>query len=73
LFSLAVQLLGGGFLGIYVFDRLYGTTPENELTLAEGVPTEVKKTQITGRVTTYFLKFTVAGYRTEYASDQPKY
>jgi hypothetical protein len=75
LFCVGILLLGGGFLGIYVFSRLYGTTPENELTLAEGQPTNIELSQLTGSygARTDYLKFAVAQYRTEYASDQPKY
>jgi hypothetical protein len=73
-------LLGGAFLlgvcllFIYVYASLYGTTTEAELTFAEGVPTEVKLERLTGKgVTKDILEFTVAGRRTDYSSDKPKY
>jgi hypothetical protein len=71
----AGMLLGVGILGIYASGRLAGSTPENQLTRAEGVPSDVKLTQLSGRygAKTSILTFTIAGYRTEYASDQPGY
>jgi hypothetical protein len=70
LFCGAFFIVGCGFLGLHVFHRLYGTTPEDDLTLAEGVVHDVTLSH--GRYASY-LKFTVAGYRTEYSSDHPKF
>lgn len=52
-----------------------GTTLEDELSFAEGVPTDVTLTLVKGRYghKHYTLKFSVADYRTEFGSDSPKY
>jgi len=75
LFCIGVLLVGLGLLGIDIFARVYGTTPEAELTLAEGIPDNIEISYVSGRFggRTYILKFGVAGYRTEYPSDSPKY
>jgi hypothetical protein len=75
LLSVAALLLGTAFLGLYAFERLHGTTPENELTLVEGVPEDVALTEqaIRGRRPARFLKFTVGGYRTEYSEYRPRF
>jgi hypothetical protein len=75
LFCLAFFFLGCGILGIYFSGRFAGTTSENELTLAEGVPSEVHVSQnlrLRGP-RTESLEFTIAGYRTQYTSDEPKF
>jgi hypothetical protein len=74
LFCVGILLLGGGILGLYVFNRLSGTTPDNELTFAEGVAEDVILSQGAGRAgSTFYLHFSVGPYRTVYTSDQPKY
>jgi hypothetical protein len=75
LFHITIMLVGAVFLGLFLFHHFFGTTPEDELTLAEGVPSDVERSQSTGRGghTTYFVYFTVGEYRTEYGSNDPKY
>jgi hypothetical protein len=68
-------VLGVFILGTQVFSFLYGTTPEDEFSCVEGLPSDVELIQSrnawgpTGEV----LQFTVGGYRTEYPSGHPKY
>jgi hypothetical protein len=66
----AIVLAGVAVLGLYVFARLHGTTPEEELTQVEGVPEDVT---LTSHDDTALLKFTVGGFRTEYSSNSPRY
>ena len=70
-----ILAVGIGLTGIFAFASIYGTTPEEELTEVEGVPTDIRVTSDSGRSgnTAYFLNFTVAGHRTEYASTSPNY
>ena len=70
LFPVFVLLLGMCIFGAHLFGIYRGTTPEDELTLAEGVPDGLKVSY--GKGTTY-LKFSVDGYRTEYSSDRPRF
>jgi hypothetical protein len=74
LFFLGLTTAGVGSLGLYAFASSWGTTPEGELTLAEGVGKNVRQTTISSRYgETYVLHFTVGPYATEYASDRPEY
>lgn len=75
LFCSGILLLGLLGISLGVFGTLYGTTPEDELTLAEGVPDDVSVSYVTGRYghRHYTLRFTVGGYRTEYGSASPHY
>lgn len=75
LFHLAVILVGLAILSIYLHHLLFGTTPEDELTLLEGVPQEVSLKVMSGRggSESHFLRFSVSGTKTEYSSSQPKY
>src|SRR5262245_7042447 len=66
----AIVLAGAAVLGLYVFDRLQGTTPAEELTQVEGGPEDVT---LTSHGDTASLKFTVGGFRTEYSSNSPRY
>jgi hypothetical protein len=72
---IAILMAGLGILGVYVFASAHGTTPENELTEIEGEPSNVQMSEVFGRYgsRTEFLKFTVAGYQTEYGSNRPHY
>jgi len=67
----AIALVGVALLGCSLFTRLRGITPEDELTLAEGVPEEV--TVEIGEQGTAHLDFTVAGFRIKYSSTDPRY
>ena len=77
--SILLGLLCLGFLlfgvGIFWLSVFSSKTPENELTLAEGVPSEVSVTHLNlGRKhSTDVLHFSVGGYRTEYGSKSPKF
>lgn len=73
LLSIGIVCLGLAILGIHFFSAIRGTTPEQELTPAEGVASDVTITAVPGRAPVQVLKFTIGGYRTEYASDRPKY
>jgi hypothetical protein len=65
-----VILVGVGSLGTYVFILLYGVTPENQLTIVEGFPTDVKLSRYRRH---QHVTFTVDGIRTEYSSERPHY
>src|SRR5262245_28385540 len=71
----AILVLGIWLIGQYWSIKLHGTTAETDLTLAEGVPTDVResRSQTQGGFTTDYLYFTVAGYETSYSRDMPKY
>jgi hypothetical protein len=66
----AVLVAGAALIGTYLFGRLPGTTPENQLTIAEGVPVNVSETLRRGH---HDLSFTVQGYPITYAGDEPNY
>jgi hypothetical protein len=66
--------LGVLSLGLYAFDVLRGPTPEAALTVAEGVPADVRLTAIPTRSgETYVLHFRVGAYETQYASGDADY
>ena len=75
--SVAVGLLvlGLATIGLDCFNRLYGTTPEAELTLVEGRPGDASLSRVSGSngASTDYLRFRVGGFRTIYASDLPGY
>jgi hypothetical protein len=66
---------GAAIIVVYVFNHLYGTTPEEELTPAEGVPTAVEFTKVPRRGAEFIhiISFKIGSFTTEYASDRPKY
>jgi len=70
-----VVVIGSLFIYLHVFVKLYGVTKEPDLTLAQGVPTEVSIETIHGRYDSHIdeLGFRVGGYHTEYSSDDPHY
>jgi len=59
-------------LGFFEFHRRHGTTPENELTLVEGVPRDVTVSGSRG-AKTEIITFAVDRYHTEYRGNRPKY
>jgi hypothetical protein len=68
----------GVFLGgvaLIVFCFIYPIrTPENELTIVDGKPSDATLTTVTSRgAKHYTIKFSVDGYKTEYGSSQIKY
>src|SRR5262245_40219945 len=65
-----VLIVGMLFLGLWLHQRAFGTTPEDELTPAEGIPEEITVTSLKGES---FLEFTVGGFRTGCSSDSPNY
>jgi hypothetical protein len=67
----SMLLLGLLVLGLYLRQLRYGTTPEAELTLARGTPI-LERLSKSGDGDLY-LKFSVAGYRTEYSSRDPNF
>jgi hypothetical protein len=75
LFCIGLLLVGLSSLSILIFARVYGTTTEADLTLVEGIPDKIEMSFVPRRygARTDILKFSVAGYRTEYSSDSPKY
>jgi hypothetical protein len=75
LFCSVLLLIGLLGLGISVFSSFYGTTPEEDLTLVEGLPGDISLSEVTGRYGHKHdtLHFTIGGYRTEYGSDAPKF
>lgn len=75
LFCLGLFFAGIGIGSLLVFVHYHGTTPEEELTLVEGVPTDVELTRQTGQRgdTAYFLTFKVGEYFTEYSSLDPRF
>jgi hypothetical protein len=74
LFCFVILSVGVCLIGLYLFTSSFGTTPEADLTLAEGVASDIKVVQLPGGGgTAEVLKFTVAGYHTEYSSYRPKY
>ena len=72
---IAMLLAGLSVLGIGLFAHLYGTTAESELTLVEGVPVDVKVSEIPRRrgANARVLKFTVSGQPTQYSDDAPNF
>jgi hypothetical protein len=70
LFCIGILVVGIALLAVYLLDSSSGTTPEEDLTLVEGVATEVRTSSVSG---SEILEFKVAGHQTEYASDRPKY
>jgi hypothetical protein len=73
--SIASVLVGMVVFGTYIFCRVFGVTPEDELTLAAGVPGDVTITGVSGGygAKSPCLHFTVAGYRMIYCSGEPNY
>jgi hypothetical protein len=70
-FVVAVFLIGLAAVGAYFWTSAHGTTPESELTLAEGLPQDVR---MAGNARLgYTLQFTVGGYRTEYGDNAPQF
>jgi hypothetical protein len=61
---------GAAFLWLDLSGRTRGSTPENELAVAEAVATNVSESMVRG---IHYLKFTVAGYAIEYDGAQPQY
>jgi hypothetical protein len=68
-------LLGLGLLYAYAFNRLAGSTPEQDLTLAEGVPVSVELSRLPQRYgnSVQLLEFSIDSFRMEYGSDAPKF
>jgi hypothetical protein len=58
----AATLLGLGLMGVVLWNIAYGLTPENDLTLVEGEPSDVDLSERQ-------VRFTVAGHRIEYSRD----
>jgi hypothetical protein len=61
---------------MYVHIRTFATTPEDELTIVDGVPTDVEYStlQVTRRSRlTHHVKFTIDGARIQYDSSRPHY
>ena|SRR5205809_2079113 len=70
LVCVGVFLGGAAFLWLDLSGRARGSTPENELAVAEAVATNVTESMVRG---IHYLKFTVAGYAIEYDGAQPQY
>ena len=75
LIYLGFVLSGVALFGLFVFVHFYGTTPEEELTLVEGIPHDVSGTRLNlgRRHSTDVLHFSVGDHRTEYGSKDPKF
>jgi len=60
---------------VWVFSNINGITAEKDLTLAQGVPEDATETMLSGRngSKTYFVKFNVKEFHTEYSSDDAHY
>jgi hypothetical protein len=61
---------GAAFLWLDLSGRTRGSTPENELAVAEAVAANVSESMVRG---IHYLKFTVVGYAIEYDGAQPQY
>jgi hypothetical protein len=77
MFAIIAWLMGVGLtlastciFGLSFFVLLCGTTPEEHLTVAEGVPMDVTESV---KKTGQYLHFSVAGHRTEYSSHDARY
>jgi hypothetical protein len=74
LLGVAFLLLAAVLAAIFAYSRLYGTTPEEELTLVEGLPSNIQHSAVSTRgPTTHYLKFTIGSFATEYSSTRPHY